>query len=150
MRRGFTLIELLVVISIMAILIGLSAFGLQQARESTRDGQRKADLETLRTGLSFYRADCNNYPTPAGGTGADFKSNFGSSFGSSCGGTNTYIEKTPTDPISGRNYWYYSNGTTYKICAGLETETSSDSVCTTSPAANCGSGVTCSYSVVNP
>lgn len=147
---GFSLIELLVVISIMAVLISLSAFGLQQARESARDGQRKADLETIRTGLSFYKADCNVYPTPAGGVGADFRTNFGTSFGSACGGTNTYIEKIPSDPVAGRNYWYFSNGTTYKICVGLETETASDSVCTTAPAANCGSGVNCSYSVTNP
>ncbi len=44
LNTGFTLIELLVVIAITAILIGLSVFGLQGARESARDAQRKADL----------------------------------------------------------------------------------------------------------
>lgn len=149
---GFSLIELLVVMTVMAILIGLSAFGLQQARESARDGQRKSDLETIRTALSFYRSDCNFYPTPAGGVGADFKTNFGTSFSSTCtGSTNTYIDKIPSDPLSGRNYWYYSNGTTYKICSALEAETTADTVCTvTAPVANCGTGFTCSYSVANP
>ena len=148
---GFTLIELLVVMSIIAILVSLSAFGLQQARESARDGQRKADLQTIRTGLAFYKSDCNVYPTPAGGNGTDFTSNFGTSFTSSCtGSTNTYIQKNPSDPIPGRNYWYFSNGTTYKICAGLESNVLADTVCTSAPAAFCGTSVTCSYSVINP
>ncbi len=147
--RGFTLIELLVVISIMVILIGLSVFGLQQARESARDGQRKSDLETIRTGLSFYRADCNFYPTPASGTGGDFKTKFGSSFNGNCiTPTPNYIEKVPSDPLVGRSYYYTSDGTIYNICSSLETETGPTPVqCT---GATCGSGVNCNYYVANP
>lgn len=149
MKKGFSLIELLVVISIMAILIGLSAFGLQQARESARDGQRKSDLETIRTGLSFYKADCNKYPTPAGGTGADFKTNFGSNFNGNCvAPTPVYIEKIPADPDPNKYYYYTSDGTTYKICSSLETETGpTPTQCT---GANCGTGAVCNYYVANP
>ncbi|KKR12005.1 MAG: hypothetical protein UT39_C0001G0060 [Candidatus Woesebacteria bacterium GW2011_GWA1_39_21] len=147
-KNGFTLIELLVVVSIMVILIGLSAFGLQQARESARDGQRKANLETIRTGLSFYKADCNVYPTPNAST----TTKLGTSLignATICGGSaNTYIQKMPTDPVSGRNYYYSQSGSTYKICAGLEGETSADANCAFP--ISCGSGVTCSYSVANP
>lgn len=145
--HGFTLIELLVVMSIIAILVSLSAFGLQQARESARDGQRKADLQTIRTGLAFYKADCNAYPINAG---TNFSSIYTTTFGSTCGGTNTYIQKVPSDPIPGRNYWYYSDGITYKICAGLESSVTADSVCTSAPVADCGTSVICSYSVINP
>ena len=154
--RGFTLIELLVVMSIITMLITMSAFGLRQARESARDGQRKADLETIRTGLAFYKADCNEYPISAG---ADFKTTFGSSFvgvAADCGGSSsTYISKTPSDPVTDRNYWYNSNGLTYIICMALESETTSDSTCAAVPTANCGtasdgSPAVCSYSGINP
>ena len=62
-NKGFTLIELLVVISILGVLLALSVFGMQGARQSSRDGRRKADLEQIRSGLEMYRADCNAYPT---------------------------------------------------------------------------------------
>ena len=146
--KGFSLIELLVVISIMTILIALSAFGLQQARESARDGQRKSDLEAIRTGLSFYKSDCNAYPVQSGG---DFYGYYNPSFTSTCtGSTNTYIQKTPRDSIS-TNYYYYisTNGITYTICASLETEgTTVPTNCPTG-ATGCGGGY-CNYAVYNP
>jgi type II secretion system protein G len=146
--KGFSLIELLVVISIMAVLISLSAFGLQQARENARDGQRKSDIETIRTGLSFYKSDCNAYPTTS--AGGDFYTKFNPSFGSNCGGTNTYIEKTPKDPITGRNYWYYSNGITYYICAALETETGTVASCSSADCITSQTGADCNYYAANP
>ncbi|KKQ48656.1 MAG: hypothetical protein US75_C0001G0042 [Candidatus Woesebacteria bacterium GW2011_GWC1_38_13] len=147
--KAFTLIELLVVIAIMTILIGLSAFGLQQARESARDGQRKSDLETIRTGLSFYKADCNAYPTPTSG---DFKTVIGTSLvgvAASCGGTaNTYIAKVPSDPVPGNLYYFSSTGTTYYICASLET---GDAVAVAGcPSGSTGCGGYCNYIVTNP
>jgi type II secretion system protein G len=146
-KKGFSLIELLVVIAIMAILIGMSAFGLQQARESARDGQRKSDLEAIRTGLSFYRSDCNVYPINT--TGADFYTLFHPSFSGSCTGpTNVYIQKTPSDPLSGNYYIYKTDatGTTYTICASLET--GGATVATGCSGLVCGG--TCNYSVFNP
>ena len=65
MKKGFTLIELLVVLSIIGVLVGLSIFGLRSARESSRDGTRKADLELIRSGVEIYKADCDNYPLSA-------------------------------------------------------------------------------------
>lgn len=141
--NGFSMIELLIVISIMVVLIGLSAFGLQQARESARDGQRKSDLETLRTGLSFYRADCNAYPTP------NSSHYINKPFQGTCGGaTNTYIDNTPSDPVSGRNYYYMQSGQTYTICSSSESETGPTP--TQCAGANCGTGVNCNIFVVNP
>lgn len=147
-NRGFTLVELLVVITIIGILIGLSAFGLAGARESSRDARRKADMELIRSGLELYRSDCNTYPVatwttnwPSQITGA---TNPPSPLPSSCIPTNVYIN-IPLDPASpSRNYSYVSSdGKTFELCASLEQNTSSISC-----VASCGS--TCSYKVNNP
>jgi general secretion pathway protein G len=111
-QRAFTLIELLVVISIIGILIGLSIFGLQGARASSRDARRKADLEQIRSALEIYKADCNNYPLA-----------LSSSLTGACPGptVNTYMSSTPVDPVSAQAYSYTSpSGTTYTLCATLE------------------------------
>lgn len=147
MKRGFTLIELLVVISIIGILIGLSIFGLQGAREAARDARRKADLEQIRSGLEIYKSDCNKYLIqPTAGTFPDSLVG-GAGTPASCLG-NTYISKTPADPTSpNQKYLYYSaDGTSYEICASLEGG-GSDQTCGTSSA--CG-GLGCNYKVTSP
>lgn len=144
--KGFTLIELLVVISIIGILIGLSIFGLQGARESARDARRKADLEEIRSGLEIYKSDCNKYPvqaTPGELTG----SMIGVGTLPSCVG-NVYIQEIPTDPVSpSQNYLYYSaDGTTYELCAELE---GGGTTKTCGSSSSCG-GTGCNYKVTSP
>lgn len=141
-QKGFTLIELLVVISIMGILISISVFGLQGARESSRDSQRKSDLELIRSGLEIYKSDCGQYPdgtslaSPLIGTDAP---------PASCSTGNTYISAIPTDPQDPeRTYYYSSNGTTYVICASLEQSSAVVAGC-----GSCGTA-TCNYKVINP
>lgn len=142
---GFTLIELLVVISIIGILISLSVFGLQGARKASRDAVRKADLETIRSGLGMYKADCNIYPTSLDLSSSISLKGDGSS--TSCATTNIYITATPTDPISpAASYIYSSDGVTYAICASLEEGTTAVSC---GGSSNCG-GATCNYKVTNP
>ncbi len=140
-QQAFTLIELLVVISIIGILIALSIFSLQGARETSRDAKRKSDLEAIRSGIEIYKSDCNNYPTslssPLVGDGSI----------SSCPATNTYISQIPIDPISpNSDYGYSSDGLTYSICAALEKAPTPAMDVT-----GCGScGATCNYKVTNP
>lgn len=141
---GFTLIELLVVISIIGILLALSVFGLQSARQSARDGTRKTGLEQIRSGLEIYKADCGSYPLTAQVVGGSALT--GPTGISGCTG-NTYISKVPTDPIPGTySYAYSSDGVTYTLCASLEQ--------VPSPAMDvtgCGScTATCNYKVTNP
>ncbi len=139
-QRGFTLIELLVVISIIGVVMGLSFFGLQGARESARDARRKSDLELIRSGLELYRSDCNQYPASLNDP------LIGDDSVPSCTTTNVYIEDVPDDPNNPvRTYRYYSNGTVYSICASLEEGVGSVS-CGGSD--NCGE--TCNYKVENP
>ncbi len=137
---AFTLIELLVVISIIGILISLSVFGLQGARESSRDARRKIDLETIRSGLEIYKSDCDIYPTSLVGPLV------GSGEVSSCAVSNTYIQSVPQDPLYPESsYSYSSDGVTYRICATLE-QAPSTPVDTT----DCGSCTTaCNYKVTN-
>lgn len=147
-KKGFTLIELLVVIAIIGILIGLSIFGLQGARASSRDARRKADLELVRSGLEIYKADCNSYPTTLNlASSTQLKGDGISS--SSCLTTNVYIAATPVDPGSpGSRYVYSSGGAgqTYDLCADLE-----QAPVPAMDVTGCGScTTTCNYKVTNP
>lgn len=146
MRRGFTLIELLIVISIIAVLLALSIFGLQGARESARDGRRKSDLELVRSGIEAYKSDCNVYPSSLPAVGSALVGN-GST--TTCLVTNTYISQMPGDPLNPARTYLYSSptGATYEICSALENGTGA---ATCGSSTSCGSGVTCNYKVVNP
>lgn len=138
--KGFTLIELLVVISIIGILVGLSIFGLQSARESSRNSSRKADLEMIRSGIEIYKADCGSYPVANGTLPASLLGS--QTTGNTCLRSTVYIAEVPTDPLETRSYYYSSDGVTYELCAALE----DDGVDTCS--GSCGE--TCTYQVINP
>jgi type II secretion system protein G len=149
-KSGFTLIELLVVISIIGILVGLSVFGLQGARETSRDAKRKSDVELIRSGLEIYKSDCNHYPIQNGDPSTVFGSSLvGDGLVSSCPATNTYINQVPTDPTSPNlHYRYSSDGVTYEVCASLEKVPATGTV-TCGSSSDCG-GASCNYKVVNP
>lgn len=141
---AFTLIELLVVISIIGILLALSVFGLQGARQSSRDAKRKADLEMIRSGLEIFKADCDKYYI-----GSSLPSTLVGipSYGSSCLASNTYISKIPVDPIPATySYAFSSDGITYTLCASLENP---PSLIPTGCVGSCG-GTGCNYKVTNP
>lgn len=143
-NKGFTLIELLVVISIIAVLstlfVNTSLVNIKRARDATR----QTNLEKIRTGIETYKSDCDTYPVNI---------TFGSSLVGSgatvnCPITNTYISVIPQDPQSsaGKSYLYWSNGTTYQICASLETGNGSASC---GGSSTCGSAA-CNYQVISP
>ena len=148
-QSAFTLIELLVVISIIGILIGLSVFGLQGARQSARDATRKADMETVRSGLEMYKADCGSYPLTANLVLSSATQLVGNNSSATCLSTNIYIATIPTDPTSpAASYVYNSNGVTYNACSTLEQNSGLSSV-SCGGSSSCGSS-TCYYLVKNP
>ena len=137
--KAFTLIELLIVISIIGLLTAMSIFALQGARESARDSRRKADLESIRSALEIYRADCGIYPSTLGSQIT----------GVACSpvNTNVYMEEVPRDP-QGAAYAYRRLSTTqYTLCSVLEQIPNPPN-----NVANCGSclGGICQYRVLNP
>jgi len=146
MKKGFTLIELLVVISIIGILVGLSLFGIEKTRGSSRDARRKADLEQIRSALEIYRSDCGRYPlslsSPLKGTKTT----------SPCSTSDTYIDPLPVDPLdSERKYLYKMLTTTsYEVCAALEQGSGSVTCGGSSSCKNGTEAVTCNYKVINP
>lgn len=145
-QKAFTLIELLVVISIIAVLAGISIFGLGGARESARDARRKSDLELVRSGLELYKADCNNYPASIVMDG--IANLVGDGTPASCAAGNRYISGIPDDPVVGRDYRYISTGTTYTLCAYLE-NAPSPAMPGVSACGSCTAGA-CNYIVTNP
>lgn len=147
MKKGFTLIELLVVISIIGILIGLSIIGLQGARKASRDAVRKADLEQIRSGLGFFKADCNVYPLTAKFTLPATQTLVGDGSTASCLNTNSYLTQVPIDPLPTNNYTYKSDGVRYYLCASLEQPPSP--LPDLSNCGNCG-GTGCNYVATNP
>ena len=129
-RQGFTLIEILVAVAIFIMITSIAMVSFQTANRRARDGRRQADLEQVRSALEIYRADNSVYPS-----------------------TNwtalvtalqpTYLSTIPTDP-RGYSYYYLSNGTTYTLCAYLE---SGGGGCGT---ANCSAPGNCNYRVISP
>ncbi len=148
-RKGFTLIELLVVISIIGILVALSVFGIQGARQASRDAKRKADLELIRSGLEIYKSDCNKYPVTALFPAVN-SSLTGTTPPASCATANTYIAARPGDPNDPTRVYSYisTDGTAYVLCASLEQVPSGTPDIT--GCGGCGTGVACNYKVTNP
>lgn len=144
-HQAFTLIELLVVMMIIALLAGISAFGLQGARESGRDSRRKADLENIRSALELYKSDCGEYPA-AGSFPAVGNSLTGD--GSNCPASNVYLSEMPGDPSSGSGYAYTlpGSGDVYYLCSHLEEPPASPNI------TNCGTcdPSPCAYRTTSP
>lgn len=147
--------ELLIVMAIIAILAGLSLFALRGTRESARDGRRLSDLETIRSALEIYRADCDYYPDGLA-SGAQLEGS-ADPCNTTCPGCtlNVYLQAGTDDPLSNQDYFYQPllcTGTTdcraYRIWTALEDPPAVPSTCPGSE--TCGAGVACNYCVNNP
>lgn len=140
------MIELLIVMVIIAILATLSLFALVGTRESSRDARRRSDLESIRSALELYKADCGSYPGTFG-----FPLPGSQLTGATCStpNSNVYMQSVPGDPLGSPVGTYYYNSptaNTYSLCARLE-ETPASPGCTT---ADCGTAGLCNVLTTNP
>ena len=156
MKKAFTLIELLVTISIIALIMAISIFGLANARQSARDGRRKSDIESIRSALELYRSDCGQYPPTSGNGRLQFGSALtgSQSSGNTCLTSYRYMETVPADPGSASYTYSRPTTTTYELCATLEQPGNGSTCgtggsCTCGGSTSCGSG-TCRYKAVSP
>jgi type II secretion system protein G len=144
MKKGFSLIELLVVIAIIGSLATIMVMMLTGPQKSARDGKRKSDMETIRSGLELYKSDCGQYPASLPAVGSALTGTNGAA-GAACSTSNKYIQAMPADPTAGRNYGYSRQTTqTYTLCSALERN---------STTVNCGGascGASCTYAINNP
>lgn len=143
---GFTLIELLIVISIIGIISAISLFALQGSRESGRNARRRADLESIRSALEMYKADCNVYPASLPSVGSSLTGVPGTTNCAGPGVSVTYLSSVPGDPSSNGSYSYTVSASrqSYTLCAHIEGSSASVSGC-----GSCNPGP-CRYRVTNP
>lgn len=99
--NSFTLIELLVVAVVISLLSATGMVSYSSLSKNSRDARRKADLSEIRTALEIYKSDHGFYPASL--LTSDCSS---SSF---IEGRNTYMQKTPVDPLcKSTNLRFYS------------------------------------------
>jgi len=125
--RGFTLIELLIVITIIGILVATGIYSWQAAQVKGRDNRRKTEIKAVQQALENYFQINGKYPNSSAGTitcnitGDSSTHAWGTAF--TCG-SNTYMQKLPSDPTQQltAGYYYSSNATntTYVVSAQLE------------------------------
>ncbi len=105
-RGGFTLVELLVVIAMLGILSAVLVMAINPLAQIQRgrDTQRKSNLASIQSALELYRHDFGNYPynstTPPGLYPVSMSNCTSDTFqGTINGGTVTYLQSIPCDPL---------------------------------------------------
>lgn len=138
-EKAFTLIELLVVIGIIGILVALTAFNFQQARERARDVQRKSELKQIQNALEMYKNDQMPQRYPNALTAL----------------TTTYLNTVPEDPmhkagLTWPDYSYVLGGTNlqYVLTTCLENRGDPDAAGGVSPCSASANGII--YTVTQP
>ncbi|MBD3279720.1 MAG: prepilin-type N-terminal cleavage/methylation domain-containing protein [Candidatus Pacebacteria bacterium] len=122
-KTGFSLIELLVVATIIVVITAIGMVSYVKAGQTSRNGKRKADLESVRQALVLYRSDEGSYPNSSNYT------NVANTLVS-----NGYLASpVPQDPKNSGDYVYEysSNGTTFTLTA--YTEPDADAYTVTNP-----------------
>jgi len=107
-QRAFSLIEVLITISVIAVVAVAITTSLSAVQTSSRDTQRQADLNAIKSALQQYYADVNKYPNSLVthlANGSPLTNCSGRA--TPCTVTKTYLNKLPKDP-NGAAYYYRS------------------------------------------
>lgn len=60
-RQAFTVIELMISISVISILLAIATVSFDDSRRNSRDGRRKADVQSYTNALSAYRVASGSF-----------------------------------------------------------------------------------------
>lgn len=69
MNRGYTIVELIIVVTVLAILISISAVGMSAYQRQANDSERRADIAVIDSQLEKFYADSRYYPEQSETTG---------------------------------------------------------------------------------
>lgn len=129
---GFTLIEILIVVVIITILASLAFTSFSQIQRSSRDSQRKSDLEEISGALTRFNSDNAAFPVSDAAGQIGFNSGDCSSTSPSyiawgtgifnCNGV-SYLRQLPADPLGNSypEYCYVQTSTnSFELYADLE------------------------------
>lgn len=124
--------ELLVVIAILGVLIVAGLGSFTSSQKKSRDVRRKNDLRQISLAMETYYNDFGAYPesdvstNQIKGCGIDGQQlcEWGDPWKKTpaSGAPTVYMIALPSDPQSGRSYYYESDGSYFKLYASLENE----------------------------
>jgi prepilin-type N-terminal cleavage/methylation domain-containing protein len=122
-QNGFSLLELLIVILVIIGLATISAVAVNSQRAKARDAKRISDIRQIQTALEFYKSDEGEYPVVADPIilGKEQVKLCGKAEGGfvsaskECQEASTYMTAIPTDPLSGKDYFYAGTAETYDL-----------------------------------
>ena len=126
-RTGFTIIELLVIIAILGLLASMVFVHLRGAKALARDGERKAEVDSIRKALAIYYTEHNKYPESETWISVEEDVDFSQAL-------SEWLPEMPEDPLypdtkesTGEpfSYQYSTEGTEghgYKIHVEMESE----------------------------
>ncbi len=143
--KSFTLIELMIVIALMGALTGLIIGNFVTSLKKGRDAKRKGDLQSIRNAIESYYEDKKSYPTTIvfGGKLCETAPCISSE--------KVYMYKVPADPVSGFNYVYQTDVSSYfKLYSCIEnTKDPGEGVLQSGYSATCGACGTCKFAVTS-
>lgn len=62
-EKAFTLLELIVAMAVIAVLMGLSLYGIQTLQRNQRDTERRSAVSNINLEITSYYSDFGSYPT---------------------------------------------------------------------------------------
>ncbi len=125
-KKGFSLLELLVGMAIIAVLLGLVAFGISTVQRNSRDTQRRQAVADMRLAIQDFQIRYNQFPTEARvvGTAVSFRDSTNTANQVSVNLTGAAVTRGiagATDTTASETLYVYSRTATgYSLCAKLE------------------------------